>query len=157
MDYLIREYTKDDVAEIKECLIELQDFERIIDPHRLEGIHVAEEYLQNLLRLCGYGKGKIFVAEKHNGIIGMISVLIEEDKKHLRKTHRFAYISDLMILKMYRDKGVAKDLIQKAEEYAKAQHITTMQVPILARDHTYLNTYLHNGFHGYEMTLRKHI
>lgn len=157
MDCVIREYTKEDVAQIKECLIELQDFEKIIDPHRLEGIHIAEDYLQHLLRLCGYGKGKIFVAEKNGEIIGMIAIFIEEDKKHFRKSKRFAHISDLMILQRFQDKGIAKDLIKQAEDYAKSQNITTIHVPMLARDHNYLNTYLHNGFHGYEMTLRKHI
>lgn len=157
MDIIVREYTRNDVNGIKQCLIELQEFERMIDPHRLEGMFVAHEYLEHLLRICGYGKGKIFVAEKNGEIIGMISVLIEEDKKHFRKARRFAYISDLIITELYRDKGIGKELINKAEEYAISQRVNTIQVPILARDHTYLNTYLHNGFHGFELILRKHV
>ncbi len=52
MSHIIREYTQADIEGIKECLVELQDFERLMDPSRLKGMEVAQEYLEHLLKIC---------------------------------------------------------------------------------------------------------
>ena len=57
MSHLIRKYTREDTEDIKKCLVELQDFERLMDPKRLEGVRIAHEYLEHLLTLCENGNG----------------------------------------------------------------------------------------------------
>lgn len=153
--HAIREYTHEDIDGIEQCLIELQEYERLIDPHRLEGIKVAHEYLEHLLHLCTEGIGKIFVVDIGEDIVGMISVYIESDKKNFRKSHRFAYISDLIVMKEHQSDGVIKDLFQKAEEYAQSQHVSTIQASILKSHEESLKGYLRNGFHEWEMRVRK--
>jgi len=155
MSHSIREYTHHDVAGIESCLIELQEFERLIDPDRLEGIKVAEEYLKHLLSLCEAGHGKIFVVEINEEVVGMISVYIEDDKKHFRKKHRFAYISDLIIMKEYQDKGITKELLERAETYAASKNVTSIHASILKGHEEGLAGYLRNGFHEFEVRVRK--
>jgi len=157
MNHHIRPFTPADVEDIKSCLIELQDFERLMDPHRLEGLHVAHEYLQHLLDLCHDEKGMIFVAEKNKSIIGMISVYIEDDHKHFRKMRTFAHIADLIVMKERKDEGVVKDLLAKAEEYAKSKHVSSIQATILHEHAEGLAGYLRNGFHEHEVVVRKHL
>lgn len=157
MTHTIREYTNQDVEGIKVCIVELQEFERMMDPHRLEGIKVAHEYLEHLLEMCEAGHGKIFVVEIDSNIVGMVSVYIEEDHKHFRKARRFAYISDLIVMKEYQDQGITKELLEKAEEYAKSKNVTTIQSSILKGHEEALAGYLRNGFHEFEIRVRKHL
>lgn len=157
MLHTVREYTKDDVDAIKTCLVELQDFERLMDPHRLSGIKVAHEYLEHLIKLCEEGVGKIFVVEINENVVGMISVYIEDDKKHFRKKQRFAYIADLIVMKEYKDKGVIKELLDKAERYSLLKKVDTIQTSILKGHEENLNGFLRNGFHEFEIKMRKRI
>lgn len=157
MSHIIREYTNQDVEGIKSCIVELQEFERLMDPHRLEGIKVAHEYLEHLLEICEAGHGKIFVVEIDENIVGMISMYIEEDKKHFRKTHRFAYISDLIVMKEYQDQGITKELLEKATEYATSKNVSTIHASILKGHEESLAGYLRNGFHEFEIRVRKHV
>ncbi|MBP9690620.1 GNAT family N-acetyltransferase [Candidatus Woesebacteria bacterium] len=157
MTHLIRTYTQTDVDGIKACLVELQDFEKLMDPHRLEGIQVAHTYLEHLLKLCETGHGTIFVVEIDGAIVGMISVYIEDDTKHFRKAKRYAYISDLIVMKEYQDKGITKELLEKAEVYAQSKDVTTIQASILRGHEEGLSGYLRNGFHEFEVRVRKKI
>ncbi len=157
MTHSIREYNQTDIDVIKECLVDLQEFEKLMDPHRLEGIKIAEDYLAHLLKMCERNKGKIFVVEVNEDIVGMISVVIEEDPKHLRKIKRFATITDLIVIPEYQGNGISKTLIEKAEEYAKSQNVDTIQVHQLSKYEKGLKNYLRNGFSEFEIVLRKKI
>jgi len=153
--HIIREYTHADIDAIKQCIEELQEYERLMDPHRIEGVKIAHDYLVHLLKLCEQGVGKIFVVEINNEVVGMISVYIEDDKKHFRKAHRFAYISDLIVMKEHKNDGVVKELLETAEAYARTQKVSTIQASILKKHEEGLQGYLRNGFQEWEIRVRK--
>jgi len=153
--HIIREYSYDDIDAIKQCIIELQEYERLMDPHRLEGVKIAHDYLEHLLNLCKQGVGKIFVVEINNEVVGMVAVYIEDDKKYFRTSRRFAYISDLIVMKEHKSDGVVKDLLQKAEEYAKSQNVSTIHASILKQHEENLSGYLRNGFQEWTLQVRK--
>ena len=155
--HTIREYTHNDVEDVKKVLTELQEFERMLDPHRLQGLEIAHEYLSHLLKLCEESKGKIFVVEVHSEVVGMISVYIEEDARHLRKAKKYAYISDLMVLPQYRSEGVTKELLSAAEDYARSKNVHTIQAAVLSEHKDGLSGYSHNGYHQFEIVVRKHL
>lgn len=157
MTHTIREYNKTDIQALKDCIIDLQEFEKLMDPQRLEGMKIAEEYLHHLLEMCEKNKGKIFVVEVKEEIVGMISIVIEEDAKHVRKIKRFATITDLIVMPEYQGKGISKELIQQAETYAKSQNVSTIQVHQLSKYEKGLKNYLRNGFSEFEIVLRKKI
>ena len=153
--HTIREYTNNDVEDVKKVLTELQEFERMLDPDRLEGLEIAHEYLSHLLKLCEESRGKIFVVEVNNEVVGMISVYIEEDLKHLRKAKKYAYISDLMVLPQYRSEGVTKELLAAAEEYARLKQVNSIQSAILSEHKDAISGYTHNGYSQFEIIVRK--
>ena len=157
MTHTIREYTQDDVESIKQCLIDIQDFERMLDPNRLEGIEVAQNYLEHLLSLGKQNAGNVFVVEVDSEIVGMISVYIETDMKHFREKRSYAYISDVIILPEYSDKGIMKDLLTKAEEYAISKKVTTIQTSVLAKHSEHIDGFQRNGYHNAEIILRKNL
>jgi GNAT superfamily N-acetyltransferase len=155
MEHIIREYTKEDIQGIKQCLMELQEFEKMLDPNRLAGIEVAHDYLEHLLQLSRQEKGKLFVVEINNEIVGMVSVVIENYKKHMIKTGKVAFISDVIILPEYKDKGIMKDLLGKAEEYARSKGIQYIQTALLNNHSEGIERFTRNGFHSYETILQK--
>lgn len=157
MNHVIREYTKEDVVGIKECLIELQEFEKMLDPDRLSGIEIAHDYLEHLLTITRQEKGKVFVVEINNEIVGMISIAIEDDIRHFRKAGKVAYISEVIILPEYRDRGIMKELLEKAEEYAKSKQVKTIQTALLAKHAEGIEGFTRNGFSSYEVILHKKI
>lgn len=155
MSHTIREYTHADVEEIKECIVELQEFERLMDPSRLKGMEVAHEYLEHLLKICKEEKGKIFVVEIEGNIVGMISIYMEDDKKHLRKSAKFATISDLIVLPEFRGRGIMKELLNKAEEHAAKKGIKTVYAHVVAENNGLIEGFTRNGFRRFEVILRK--
>jgi ribosomal protein S18 acetylase RimI-like enzyme len=155
MTHSIREYTNADIDGIKECLIELQDFERLMDPNRLKGMEIAHEYLEHLLKVCTEGKGKLFVVEIDGSIIGMISIYIEEDTRHIRKSKKFATITDLIVLPEYRGRGIMKELVAKAEEYVAEKGIKTVYAHVVAENHGLVEGFARNGFKRFEVVLKK--
>lgn len=155
MNHIVREYTKEDIAGIKQCLLELQEFEKLLEPDRLSGIEIAHDYLEHLLQMSKQEKGKLFVVEINNEIVGMISVVIEPDIRHLKKAGNVAYISDVIILPEYRDKGIMKDLLEKAEEYAKSKQIKAIQTALLTKHTEGIEGFTRNGFKTYEIILHK--
>ncbi len=157
MNHIIREYTEADIEGIKQCIVDLQDFERMLDSHRLKGIEVAHDYLEHLMSLGKQNRGKVFVVEINKEIVGMISVYIEEDIKQFRKVRKYALISDVIILPEYNDKGIIKELVTKAEEYAVSKKVNTIQTTVLAKHADHIDGFQRNGYHNSEIILRKHL
>jgi ribosomal protein S18 acetylase RimI-like enzyme len=115
---------------------------------------IANEYLHNLLKTCEKNNGKIFVAEDGGKIVGMIAVVIHNQHDKL-KPH--GAITDLIVLPEYRDKGVGKNLINKAEKYIKDSGIDIIQASILSPLIKAQHMYTRNGYEEYEMILRKRL
>ncbi len=155
MNHIIREYTKEDVKGIKDCLIEIQEFEKLLDSERLSGIEVAHEYLEKLLEIIRQEKGKIFIVEIEEEIVGMISITIEDDIKHYRKSRKVAFITDAMILPEFKDKGIIKELLETAERYAKSIGIHVIQTAVLSKHTEGIEGFQRNGFSNYEIILQK--
>lgn len=155
MSHIIREYTHSDIDAVKKCLTDLQDFHHMIDPHRLTGIEVANEYLEKLLAKCEANKGKIFVVEENEGVVGMVAVIIEENKVNKSRLKRHALITDIIILPEYRGRGISKELIATAEEYARSKDVQVIQASILLYNSKALKVYTRNGFTEHEIILRK--
>ena len=61
---LIREFDEHkDLNALRACVIELQDFERSLDPRRPSGVDIVDAYIPKLLERCKKCQGKILVAE----------------------------------------------------------------------------------------------
>ncbi|HRN69952.1 MAG TPA: GNAT family N-acetyltransferase [Candidatus Woesebacteria bacterium] len=152
MNYIIREYTKEDVEGIKKCILELKQFEQMLDPDRLEGMEIAQEYLEYLLDIHRADKGKLFVVEIGNEIIGMVSVSIHTGQKDTRS---YAEVSDVMILPEFKDKGIMKALLEKAEEYAQSKKLSAVRTTLLSKHAEGIDGFQRNGYSNYEIILQK--
>jgi hypothetical protein len=71
----IREYRPEcDAQGVRECFIELQNFERSLEPELLEGHVIADAYLAAMFARGDESAGKVFVAEVNGAVIGFVSV-----------------------------------------------------------------------------------
>ena len=75
MIYVIREYQPgQDTPNLRECIVELQEFERRIEPALPVGTAMADAYLAYILERCNEYYGKVFVAEVDRRVVGFVCV-----------------------------------------------------------------------------------
>ena len=158
MTYIIREFEPSDATQVEQCIIELQDFERDLEPDLVAGITISARYLQDMLDECQKKAGKIFVAETHGQVIGFVSVRREPDwDSYLSSITDHAYISDLIVLHTHRGQGIGKTLMQKAEKYAIQLGVTVVKIGVLSRNKPAFHLYEQSGFHSYQIILMKEL
>ena len=144
---LIREYRSEDQQQVEECFIELQEFERRIEPRRVEGKLVAKKYLQHMFEKCAQTQGKVFVLDDNKRVAGFVSVWAKMKVNGLvNEEAEVAYISDLIVTADYRGQGWGRALLQRAEDYARAQGATTLSLGVLAENRGARKLYNDFGF-----------
>src|SRR4030095_4265401 len=85
-----------DRAGLKSCIIELQDFERSLEPKLPRGADMADAYVEPLLKRCSGSSGRIFVALADQIVVGFVAVFAEAPTDPDEEPSPYAYISDLV-------------------------------------------------------------
>lgn len=153
---MIRAYQPEDQPQVEQCIIALQDFERALEPDRVEGPAIARRYLQELLTACEQKRGSLFVAELDNMVIGFVCVWVEQEpESYLTSLAGYAYISDLVVLATYRQHGYGLALLQRAEAFALEQGAAALRINALAKNDAARAAYRKAGFRDYEISLLK--
>ena len=153
---LIRKYNPGDINAIKQCLVELQDFERKYDCRMVDGITTVNELMKHLIKNCDTQCGTIFVAEENNIVIGFVAVQAKVKSKDIHdKPYLYAYISDLFVAGEWRGKRVGQRLLTEAEAFARSQNAKTLKLDVFAENMDALNLYKRIGFEAYLISLEK--
>ena len=153
---MIRAYEPADQEQVERCIIALQDFERALEPDRVEGATIARRYLLELLDTCQKQSGQLFVAEVERQIAGFVCVWLKrEPESYLTSLAPYAYISDLVVLPVYRRQGLGSALLTWAEAFAKEQGAPALRIHVLARNAGAWAVYREAGFRDYEIRLLK--
>ena len=139
---------------LRACVVELQEFERGIEPTLPKGEEMADRYLAHMLRRCADGTGRVYVAEADGRIVGFVGVLArvvpEPDE-----SQAYAYVSDLVVLPAHRRRGLGRALLERAEAYARREGARTLRVGVLARNDGAGRLYHRLGFADYTIQLSK--
>ena len=132
---IVREYEPNtDFDGIRACLVELQDFERQIDRRRPAGDEIADTYISDALSQCAECHGRIFVADEKGQIAGYATVLAKVRSGSLDDGDlEYAYLADLVVRGTYRGRGIGRELIAKAETYARNEGAKWLRVCVLAK------------------------
>jgi ribosomal protein S18 acetylase RimI-like enzyme len=153
---LIREYRPEDSRQVEECFVELQEFERLIEPRRVEGKIVAEKYLQFMFDKCAQTEGRVFVLEDDGRVVGFVSVWAKLKVNGLvNEESEAAYISDLIVIAAYRGQGFGRALLQRAEDYAVAKGATMLSIGVLAENTGARRLYNDFGFRENKVEMMK--
>jgi len=132
---------------VRECLIELQDFERGIDPRMPPGAAIADAYLAEMFDRCKECGGRILVAEVHGNVAGYATILPKVRSEQIEDGNiEYGLISDLVVLESYRRLGLGKKLLEAAEQYARACKVKYLRIGVLAGNRVARSLYEVAGF-----------
>ncbi|HYG79544.1 MAG TPA: GNAT family N-acetyltransferase [Pyrinomonadaceae bacterium] len=152
----IREYETRDAGAVRECYVELQDDERLLDPHLRDGQSSADEYLSHMFRRCSETEGKVFVAEAEGRVVGFVSIWAKVVSRAVEEEeYEYAYVSDLVVLRTDRGRGVGRALLGKAEEYARLRGARRLRINVHAKNGVARRLYESCGFRERVLELSK--
>jgi ribosomal protein S18 acetylase RimI-like enzyme len=155
---IIRPATPDDRSALERCFDELQEFERRIEPNRVEGSTIAAAYIDGLLDACTTSDGRISVAECDGTVVGFVCVLAGVDSGEIIERWRErAYVTDVIVLSDERGRGIGRMLMEAAETYAIERGSQTLLIGVLAGNKPARRLYKALGFRDHELTLKKAI
>ena len=156
--YLIRDYSPQDAAQLEHCIVELQSFEKAMEPNRADGCKIEPAYRELLLAQCDQSQGKILVAVADETVVAFICVLVRvETAELIEETSDHAYITDLVVLPTHRGRGIGKALLRHAEEYARHQGAGVLKVDVLAANMVARELYTQLGYQAQEIRLQKRL
>jgi len=118
---------------LRACLIELQDYESELDPRIPPGAAIVDEFIPRLLRNCRLSDGKILMAEVDGEVAGFVAVLSKvRNEEPEEGDYEFGLITDLVVLKRFRNKGFGRQLLEAAEVFAKSRGVRWLKIGMLA-------------------------
>jgi uncharacterized protein (TIGR00290 family) len=122
-----------EAAALHACFVELQDFERALEPAQPPGAEAAAPYLELLFARCAARRGAIFVAELGSRVVGFVAVqahVPHEEPDDPPGT--YALVSDLVVLPEGRRGGTGRALLEHAEAFARAEGARIVRLEVVA-------------------------
>ena len=119
---------------------------------------IEDKYLDYLLKWMSDNKGKLFVAEVDNQVVGYVAVAIDDGKDQSPSIamKELGYIPDFDVLREYQKQGIGKELIKAAEEYLKANNCSYVSLDV-TEGNPALGFYYKQGYKDYSRNLKKQI
>lgn len=153
----IIEYEDKYLEDVKDLLVELEEYIISIDQDNLDTINPDYREKKTLLDLneVKENTGKCFLAIDNNSVVGLIMGIIRkyDESDYLDyKCPKQGEITELIVSKKIRNKGVGKVLIDKIEEYFKSVNCEYIIVDIFAYNDNALKFYHKKGYHPRMLT-----
>ncbi|NNF41136.1 MAG: GNAT family N-acetyltransferase [Woeseiaceae bacterium] len=154
---LIRNYEKLRHHEgVRLCLVELQDFERRLDPRMPPGAEIVDAYIDRMLERCDECGGRILVAEIDGGVAGYATILPKVKSDEIEDGNlEYGLVSDLVVTEEFRGMGIGKRLLTAAEAYARKCRVRWLRIGVLARNQVPRQLYESAGFAPQYIELEK--
>lgn len=148
----IIEYEEKYLEDVKDLLVELEEYIISIDKDELDQLH--HDYREKMavldLEEVGNNEGKCYLALDNNKVIGLIMgyVRIYDEYDYLDyKCPRSGEISELIVSKNIRSNGVGQKLMNKMEEYFKSIGCEYIFIDVFAYNDKAINFYRKQGYH----------
>lgn len=146
--FLIREFDeKVHLAGVRACLIELQNFERSIDPRLPSGAEIVDDLVPRMMFRCASCDGVVLVAELSEAVIGFVTILAKVRGEEIEEgDFEYGLVSDVFVTSKYRNQGIGRKLLEAAESYAKSKGVRWLRIGVLAENHSADGLYDSIGF-----------
>ncbi len=153
----IRPYVSDtDGEQLRACVIELQNFEREIDPRMPSGEEIVDDYVVAMLFRCRMCDGQVLVADVDGEIAGYVTMLNRVQSDDLDDGNlEFGLIADLIVRKAYRGTGLGRKLMAAAESFARKHGVHWLRVSVMAQNAAARKLYASTGFSEIYVELEK--
>jgi ribosomal protein S18 acetylase RimI-like enzyme len=144
--------------QVRSCVVELQEFERGLEPSLPRGEEMADAYLTFLLERCSRTAGRVLVAEVDHVVVGFVAVLARVAPEEPDEDQTpYAYISDLVVLPHHRQRGIGRALLDRAEVFARNSGARLLRVGVLSKNEPAARLYRTAGFTDYQLQLVKRL
>ncbi len=153
----IREYKPEDKEAVGQCSLELLESQHQNQPEFWSSSKevTGDSCVDALLNQTKDGKGKIFVAEEEGVVVGYVCTTMNEiDDEPGFIAKQSGHISDVAVLKEFRGKGIASQLMMTAEEYAKERGCMYTSL-VVATGNSAINLYRKLGYETKSEIMRK--
>jgi len=148
----IIEYSEKYLEDVRDLLTELEEYLVSIDQDDLDRVHPEYHEKMALIDLLDVkdNNGKCYLAVENNKAIGLIMGTIPDYSEYDYldyKCPKRGVITELIVTKKIRSKGIGKALMKKMEEYFKNEGCDYILVDIFAYNDNALKFYFKEGYH----------
>lgn len=148
----IIEYEEKYLNDIKDLLVQLEEYIISIDKDDLDQLHPNYRDKMAILNLqeAYNNEGICYLAIDDNKVVGVIIGYVRtyDENDHLDyKCPRSGEISELIVSKDIRSKGVGQALMQKLEYYFKSINCEYIFIDVFAYNENALDFYKKQGYH----------
>ena len=162
MERKIIEYKDRYLEDVKDLLVELEEYILTIDKDNLDQLH--PEYREKMalldLKKVRNNNGKCYIAVEQDRAIGLIMGCIfpYDAYDYLDyKCPKRGVITELIVSKKIRGNGIGNMLMNKMEEYFKSKDCEYILVDVFAYNENAIKFYDKNGYHSRMYTKIKKI
>ena len=148
----IVEYEEKYLEDVKDLLVELEEYILTIDEDNLDQLHPEYRDKMSLLDLeeVKDNNGKCYLAIENDKAIGLIMGIIKKfDKNDYLdyKCPKEGEITELIVTSKTRSKGVGQELMKKMEDYFKSVDCEYVLVDVFAYNENAIKFYDRKGYH----------
>jgi len=129
----IRLAAEQDIDHLIPLYTEFHEFHVLGVPDRLRRPDAYDEtWLRDALHtILSNDDAALFVVDSGEELIGLAEVYLRQDEPHsLTVAHRYGHLQSLIISTSHRKKGLGKQLVTAAQQWAKERDATEMQLDI---------------------------
>ena len=149
----IIEYEKKYLEDVKDLLVELEEYILTVDKDNLDQLHSDYRDKMVLLDLeeVNTNNGKCYLAVDEDKVVGLIMGIIRkfDENDYLDyKCPKEGEITELIVTSKTRSKGVGQALINKMEDYFKSVDCEYVLVDVFAYNENAIKFYDKNGYHS---------
>jgi ribosomal protein S18 acetylase RimI-like enzyme len=153
---LIRLATAADRPHLRQAIIVLQDYERLLHTTRLPGAQIVDAYIDWMLGRAE-SCGAVLVAESNSIFVGFVAGWIEQNESigETPDSNRVGYISDICVMPAFRGRRIATQLLEEIERHLVGFGIARIRINSLAENKSARASYERAGFAPYEIVYEK--
>lgn len=159
--FTIVEFSTQYKEDVKALLRELQEYIVELDPYKL---NVLKDGYEDKCFEIDYSEviknnGIIYLALENNIVVGLIMGVIRKPviEYDYERKYNMGEITELIVRKNVRSKGVGKKLIDKMELYFKEKNCNTVNIDVFGYNEVGKKFYFKNGYQTRMMTVSKKI
>ncbi|HKA13528.1 MAG TPA: GNAT family N-acetyltransferase [Myxococcota bacterium] len=147
-----------DRAAVRACFVELQDFERQIEPGIPPGAEIADAYLDSMLSRCREFEGVVLVAEEAGAVVGFLTLWTRfRSSEPDDDPSEHGFVSDLVVSAPHRRRGIGRSLLNAAQARAREAGARVVRLSVKAGNAGARSLYEAEGFAAREICLEKRL
>lgn len=132
---------------LREFVVGLQDYEHRLYSRLPPGADIVDAYVPHMLGLCRACEGKVLIAELDSEVVGYATILTKVQSDEIADGDmEYGQISDLMVRREFRGRGIGKELVAACETYAREHGVERLRIGVLAANETADRLYDSLGF-----------